>query len=38
MPRQIEMLDGRIVTDTRGTSPGDERLVGFPPDAHGRQL
>jgi putative ABC transport system ATP-binding protein len=37
MPRQIEMLDGRIVTDTRGASPGDERLVGFPPDAHGRQ-
>jgi len=44
MPRQIEMLDGRIVTDTGGVArgasrddEGDERLAGFGPAEHGGQ-
>jgi putative ABC transport system ATP-binding protein len=39
MPRQIEMLDGRVVTDT-GASPGDDRdeqPAGFRPEARGGQ-
>jgi hypothetical protein len=37
-PRQIDMLDGQIVTDTTRTPGGgpDERLARLPRPAHGR--